>query len=101
MVGSADVMSAGGAVGGLPATVPPARQRLHYLRDVLTPRPQERDECEHGQREDDQAPRQYHEYGHDGPPYQLAVGCLRPAHGYGRPPSNAVSAQIIVASAVA
>lgn len=46
--GFAGVMSAGGAVGGLPATVPPGRQSLHYLWDVLTPRPQERDECEHG-----------------------------------------------------
>jgi hypothetical protein len=74
--GSAGVMSAGGAESTLPA--PPARQRLHYLRDVLTPRPQERDECEHGQREDNQAPRQYHEYGHDGPPYQLPwAACAR------------------------
>jgi hypothetical protein len=62
--------------GGLPAP-PPVRQCLHYLWDVLTPRPHERDECEHRQREDDQAPHQCHEWGHHGPPYYLAV-CARP-----------------------
>ena len=67
--GPADVDGVGGAMGGLPA--PPASERLDYLRDVLAPRPQQRDEC--GQRERYRAPCRHHEMGHDGPPYHVAV----------------------------